>query len=338
MAMVCQHCATTHEQRLQCPTCGGRLQFHAAGRGLVGPIGHWQHTAWGRVLIGVLLAQGVLYALHHLQTSIFLAVQEGGDTSEAARGWLGIALVQVLQAAALLAGGLVAGHGQKKGAMLGGIVGIGHAVLSVGLFRQSGQPLSPAALLSQPLLGAGVGAFAGWAGSIIWKPLPTLVARGGAPTAPRAKVVRPSGPVFAGPIAWHRVALGTALAVAGSLSATLLFEFLLRASDGTLASSGTALDQLITWEIKALALLAGGTLAGANRTNGLKQGLCVGLGTTLLLAAVESRAPDRWLELTGLLLVSSLCLSLVGGWFGCQLFPPLAPGRAKRSFAQPGLS
>jgi hypothetical protein len=30
------------------------------------------------------------------------------------------------------------------------------------------------------------------------------------------------------------------------------------------------------------------------------------------------------LDVVALTMVSSLCLSLAGGWFGCQLFPPIS--------------
>ena len=36
----------------------------------------WQQTAWGRILIGLILAQGLFYGLRHLVTGILLASSE----------------------------------------------------------------------------------------------------------------------------------------------------------------------------------------------------------------------------------------------------------------------
>jgi hypothetical protein len=322
MAMVCPRCATTHDQRSQCPTCGGRLEYsedrprpaHAAPR--------WQHTPWGRILIGLLLAQGLFYGLRQLATGLLLAVYPAPGPADETVALYGLVLTQALQAVTLLAGGILAGSGQRNGAVLGAVVGVWNGVLA-GLAPQSaGLQFSAVALYGDPLLQTALGALAGWLGGAIWKPLPPAEPRGPVPM-PRKAAPRPRAPLFAGRIARVRVTLGIALAVAGSLSATALFNLIVRLGDTELTGTGTLLDRLVTWEIKALALIAGGTLAGANTHNGLKQGLCVGIVTSLILAALELSDPEHWLQLAALLLVSSLCLCLTGGWFGSQLFPPV---------------
>src|SRR5262245_65755160 len=78
MAMVCPQCKTSFDQRLQCPHCDVRLIYHeSAGRAgnvpLVGA-GAWQQTPWGRIFIGLLLAQGLYYGLRHLCVAALLAV------------------------------------------------------------------------------------------------------------------------------------------------------------------------------------------------------------------------------------------------------------------------
>src|SRR5262249_39726561 len=84
-------------------------------------------------------------------------------------------------------------------------------------------------------------------------------------------------------------------------------------------------DQVITWEIKAFFLLLGAAIAGTSTFNGVKQGLCVGvLSTGILVAAAPSSAPVIVLILT---MTSCVLLSLVGGWFGCQLLPPVLKRR-----------
>jgi hypothetical protein len=326
MAMVCPRCATATEQLLQCPGCGDPLPF-AGGPPAVALGRDWQHRPWGRIAIGLLLAQGLFYGLRHLSAGLSLAVQ--GDATSGGTELGGLLLTQALQAAALLAGGILAGSGQRNGALLGAVVGVWNGVL-VGVVPQSaGQPFSTVAIYGDPLLQGAIGALAGWLGGAIWRPLPGLQPRGPLPTARKAPPRRRL-PLFAGRVARVRVVLGTAVAVSGALSTTVLFEAIVRISNSGPAGNGTILDQLVTWEIRALALLVGGALAGCNTSNGLKQGLCVGLASALLLGALEPRGVDRWLELIGLLLVSCTSLCLVGGWFGSQLFPPIVAYRRRR--------
>jgi hypothetical protein len=331
MAMVCPRCATTHEHRFQCPGCGNALEYPDGQPALSSnPSSQWQQTPWGRIFIGLLLAQGLFYGLRHLVTGLLLVLQpapaEPGDEMSAL---LTVVVIQVMQAMTLLAGGMLAGSGQRNGMLLGAVVGVWNGVLT-GLTPLAGQPLSAVALYGDPLLQTSLGALAGWLGNTFWKPLPVPEPLGAQRVVRKApKKTRP--PLFAGRIALFRVLLGSALAVGGTLSATALFALIDRLGEGDLAGNGTTLDQVVTWEIKALALIAGGLLAGSNTYNGLKQGLCVGILTALVLAAIEPQAAERWMGVIGLLLLSTTSLCMVGGWFGCQLVPPVVPYR-KRSF------
>jgi hypothetical protein len=333
MSMVCPQCATSYEQRLQCPQCKVRLLYHDSPRPGRFPGLHprWQHTPWGRIFIGILLSQGLFYGLRHLVTAGILAFKGEGALAET---WLtleGVVIVQALQVGSLLFGGLLAGSGQRNGPALGAVVGIWNGVFSV-LAQQGPVPgLSAVTLYGQPLLHTAVGAVGGWVGCIVWKPLPSA-APGGSRLVRKLKVAGRKVSLFAGRVAWFRVAAGAALAVVGSLSATLVLELVAKASEGRLATAGDLTDRVVTWEIKALAVLIGGALAGSNTPNGLKQGLFVGLATALVLAGLEARFPDRWLEIAGMIAVSSLALSLVGGWFGSQLFPPVVPYKRRRGF------
>lgn len=329
MAMVCSQCATIHEQCLQCPGCGIRLEYHDIRQRPARVPTRWQYNPPGRILIGLLLSQGLFYGLYNLTTGLLLAFSPSEQSPDETMAFNGLILTQVLQAIALLAGGLLAGSGQQNGALLGAIVGVWNGVLAGLALRSPGLPFSNMVIFGQPLLHTLLGALAGWAGSIFWKPLPSAEpvkqAATNRKTAPRRRM-----PVFAGPVTWPRVILGTILAVSGTLSATVLFKLLMRFGEDGLIGTGTVFDQLILWEIKALALIAGGALAGFNMHNGPKQGLCVGIATTVILAGVQLRLTDRWLELIAFLLVSSLCLCLVGGWFGSQLLPPLVPYKRRR--------
>jgi hypothetical protein len=322
------------DERSACPGCGDRSNL-PDGQSLVpgNTAARWQHTPWGRILIGLLLAQGIFYGLRHFVTGLQLAVHLQPEASEESAAFWGIVVLQILQAMALLAGGILAGSGQRNGVALGAVVGVWNGVLS-GLTPQAiGQPFSLVGLYGDPLLQMALGALAGWIGSTIWKPLPVEQPRDAHPVARKAQT-RPRAPLFAGKVAPIRVCFGAMFGVCGSLGATGLFQLVEKIGDSNQQPMSTTLDLLVTWEIKALALLAGGIVAGANTQNGLKQGLFVGIVTALILAGVQPRIAERWLEVTVLLFISSLCFCLVGGWFGGQLFPPLAPYR-RRYGAEP---
>jgi hypothetical protein len=325
MAMVCPRCATTHDQRSQCPGCGIALEFSDGQPSLsANPASRWQHSPWGRILIGLLLAQGLFYGLRHLVAGLLLALHGSAEPPDETSVLVGVILIQLLQAVTLVAGGILTGSGQRNGALLGGVVGVWNGVLT-GLTPQfAGQGLSTVALFGDPVLQLALGALAGWLGGAIWKPL-ALPGPAAPRQAPRKTPRRPRPPLFAGPIAPMRIIFGTLLAVGGCLCAAALFELIDRLSAGDGVASDSVVDLVVTWEIKALALIAGGTLAGSNSYNGLKQGLWVGIFTTLILAALESRSADRWLGVVGLLFISSTALCLAGGWFGSQLLPPVVP-------------
>jgi hypothetical protein len=76
-------------------------------------------------------------------------------------------------------------------------------------------------------------------------------------------------------------------------------------------------------------------MAGASTTNGLKQGLCVGIGSMAALLGIRLAHGGFAMGLLLLTLSSALCLSLAGGWFGAQLLPPVQPARRRRPHMDP---
>lgn len=330
--MVCPQCNSTYEQRWQCPQCETRLLFHDA-RGLPErsaerPL-RWRQRPWGRIFLGLLLAQGLLYGLRHFLTAGLMAAQGREAVEQMWTTTSGILLLQSVGMFALLVGAVFAGAGQRSAAFLGGMVGAWNGVFSVLLLPGPAQTLTTIALFGQPLLQAVMGAVGGWLGATMWKPLhsTTIV---DTPQPRRRAFLRPNMDLFSGPVSWVRVVVGVSLAVAGTLTATLLFEKILDISHGSLGTTDELQDRLITLEIKALALLFGGALAGATTRNGPKQGLCVGLASTVILIGIEMNYIERWLPLAGLTAVATLTLSLAGGWFGSQLFPPILRRRRPR--------
>jgi hypothetical protein len=338
--MVCPKCNGSFEQRLQCPSCDVRLLYQAnrpgpAG-GAAGPPGQWQHTPWGRILVGLLLAQGLYHGLRQMCDAGLLAVADE-PRADVWKTLFGLMLQQGLQAAALLAGGMLAGAGQRRGLILGTMVGIWNALVFLLLEHFRGRrftaalggvhtlPQTVVTAYGEPLLLTTFGAIGGLLGSLIWRPLPGLPAvepAGGHKGAVRF-ARREKSFLFHGPVAWVRVLAGVTAVVIGSLWAQGILKFVLNASEGKLAVRSHLQAQLVTLEICALATLLGSTFAGATTANGLKQGLCVGLGASAILAGLYLRDPGFMVYELVYKILSTCGLALAGGWFGGQLFPPV---------------
>jgi hypothetical protein len=335
MAMVCPQCAVPYEQRLQCPTCGVRLLYDFRGPKLKPrQVAHWQQTPWGRILIGLVLAQGLYFGLQHLLTALLEVLNGQGILRLTWTSVSGLLFLQIVQIVALMAGGALAGGGQQRGAALGAVVGVWNGVLSVlldPLLHPNFVPmLTPLTLIGVPLVHIAFGAMGGWIGYSIWKPVrPTLAPKGTGLVRKRG-VARQRAPLFAGRVAWFRVALGAAFAAAGYMAAAMIFNFIIDFSSGKLASDGFWQDRVVTWEIQALAVLVGGGLAGYNTANGLKQGMYVGLAASMLLMGVLIGLSRMTPEQTMLTVAGCFSLCLVGGWFGSQLFPPVLHFKGRR--------
>lgn len=329
MAMVCPQCSTAYEQRWQCPMCGSRLLFQDIGRTPVRSV-PWRQRPWGRILIGIVLAQGLFYGLRHLLTSGLLAVQEREAVELMWTTSSGVLLLQGVRIFSLMVGAVFAGAGQRQATFLGAMVGAWNGVFSVLWLQGPAQALTAIALLGQPLLQTAIGAVGGWVGASFWKPLSLTTAEETPLPRKRPNFLRRNLTLFTGPIAWVRVSLGVILAVAGTLMATVLFEKILDLGHGALATTDEMQDRLITMEMKALALILGGALAGATTRNGLKQGFCVGLMASVILIGIEMNYVESWVKLACYTVLAAFAFSLVGGWFGSQLFPPIHPRRRER--------
>ena len=319
MAMVCPQCGSTNEQRSQCPECGVRLVYHEPDRaGLAAnwSRSRWMHTPVGRVAIGVVLAQGLFYALRHLFTGVMMMLDGEEASSQAWTSFHGLLFLQALQILAPALGGVLAGAGHRSGSLLGGFIGAINGALS--LLASPTQATSAVALYGLPLLQTLFGALGGLVGSSIWKPIqPVNFLR----AEKKAGLAKQGMPLFAGRVAWVRVVLGSVVAVAGTLFASRIFETMMSAGTGTHDLGQLLQDEIVTWELKAFAVLLGAGLAGAGTFNGLKQGLWVGVLTSMGLLAIPAHHGTSIIFM--LTLASAVLLSLAGGWFGSQLLPPL---------------
>jgi hypothetical protein len=290
-------------------------------------LGRWQQTAWGRVLIGLGLSQGLFYGLRQLLTGVLggltgTSPDQVGDLVHA------VLVLQAMQVVAVLIGCLFTDAGQERGALLGLIVGGWNGALLM-LFQNS-QGATVISAYGLPLLHATLGTVAGWVGSAVWKPIPSHPVPPNLQGQRKPAARQPNVGLLSGPVKWGRILVGIALAVLGTRSSALLFERLIDVGDGKLGTTSEMQDLLITWEIQALALLLGGVFAGATAVNGIKQGLIVGFAAGFILVNVHTPFLHKGVEMSGLALLSCVSLCVVGGWFGGQLLPPVVKFRRQR--------
>jgi hypothetical protein len=329
MAMVCPQCKGSFEQSLHCPTCGVHLLYQTRlprrDSQTAGPGGQWLQTSVGRMAAGMLLAQGLAYSLH-LLCNAGLQVTAAPAEQTVWSTLYGLVLLQLLQAVSLLAGGALAGAGQRRPAGLGAAVGAVHGSLFLLVQRLQGGPqVTEVALYGQPLLHVALGSLGAVLGASIWRPLPVL-AMPDFETERQTKTVRTRSLTLAalrGPVAWGRVFAGIVIVTAGFLWGRNLLSVVMDASQGTLKINDRLQAQLVTWEIIGLVTLLGAAIAGSTTLNGLKQGLCVGIGASILLIGNHLGGKNVFLSQMVLTTTSILGLTIAGGWFGGQLFPPV---------------
>lgn len=371
MPMVCPQCHSSFEQAQECPTCGVRLFYKASRTSAADittkPVESWQESQWGRIFLGLLLAQGLYYGLWHLS----LAAKAALTVPE-------LLMQQAVQILSLILGGALAGAGQRRGVLNGAVVGVWNVMLYF-VYKLVDRSLSDnphelVAVYGQPILHAFFGALGGFIGKMLWKPLPapyqgdllglppalpTPVSMGSvAAPLPTIQPVRPVPSAgewlvaFVGPLAWGRILLGTALTVVGTFSASRILDFVLTITETRKSYISDEQSQLMTWEVFVLVMVAGSAVAGASRNNGAKQGLCVGLITGVLLIFLHATGilgsrsqPAHTLvfKLLGLLsafptpletapytILSTLLLGMIGGWFGSILLPPINRTKPER--------
>jgi len=293
-----------------------------------GDASQWRQTPWGRILIGLLLAQGLYYGFRHLCTAGLMASGDNG-AHDVWNTLYGLIFLQGLQGVGLLVGGMVTGAGKRHGALYGAVVGVWNGVISIFVASQTVNGLTPVALYGQPVLQTAFGALGGFLGSLIWRPLPR-VSLGDSRAARIVVPVRRQPSILAGPISLWRIAVGIAVASAGSLWANAVLQFVLESGEGRLSIDSQLQAQLVTWEIVGLALLAGGALGGATMPNGIKQGLFVGLGVAAISIGIPMGGAALAFEQAVYSAFSPITLCLVGGWFGAQLFPPVVKAERKK--------
>src|SRR5688572_27824868 len=99
MSSVCSRCSHIYDYADACPRCGTNPPDRGSESNAAPTRGpRWQQTAWGRILIGLILAQGLFYGIRHLVTGVLLAASGG----EADALWSDLRNVMILQGIQLL--------------------------------------------------------------------------------------------------------------------------------------------------------------------------------------------------------------------------------------------
>src|SRR5262249_40438779 len=155
-------------------------------------------TPWGRILIALMLAQGMFYGLRHLLTGVLLGVSGAASAHEAWGSIHGLLLLQAAQMLSLVLAGLIAGGGQQHGMVQGAVVGSFTGARGALAGQPPAQGPPPVPVYARPLLHAASAAVGGWLGSLIWKPLPAQSGPGDAPAPRKGRAGRKRSP-FAGP-------------------------------------------------------------------------------------------------------------------------------------------
>jgi hypothetical protein len=338
MPLVCPQCKQLFEKNGVCPLCNVVLLYHAqnlnepppAATQLEDESPQWQQTPWGKILIGLILAQGLSFGLQQLLIAGFLV---GGEGSDHWNTVLGVVLHHAVFAVSLLIGGALSGAGQSRGIIYGAFVGLVSGVISLVVQKLRGESFSSMFIYAEPLMHLAAGALGGALGMLIWRPAPKVPELDGNSTTTLPSFGLGFGNLFVGPIHFGRVCAGALVIVVGVVWSHAILEFLLRASNNNLALTSKLQAQLVSMEISALVALVGAGFAGATTRNGIKQGLCVGLAASAIVLGIQISDPQFLLESAISTLSGIVTVALIGGWFGGQLFPPLDPNRRRRGLS-----
>lgn len=373
MPRVCPRCNSSFNDRWTCPTCNVRLLpsgsaiYELSSTPFPTPEANWQQTVLGRGIVGLLFSQGVYYGLWQLCSTFVMA--SGSDSL--IKSWRASPpeggvwyLLLILQALSLLLGGTLAGAGQRRGVLLGLALGLVNSLIFLTTewtvrAQTGGDAVTGQELVGQASFQILCGAVGGFLGSVIWKPAtPILGPVGDTPPPPLRRTAlggarrffRP----FSGPVAWTRVAIGCIIAILGSYWSGFVLQYMLEMGHGEISVNSQYHAKFVTWEFSVLIMLVGAAFSGSNTKNGLKQGLIVGLVTSIAVILFYTRLerfevpqtilfiyfiplkpdlPDAW-PVVLMTLYTVLPLGILGGWFGGQLLPPLLRTQRRKRVTQ----
>lgn len=310
MQRVCTRCGAVATNQFLCPTCGRRTVDAGSGDARDVDLSGEALTFGGGLLVGLVVCQGLTYALRHLAIAGLLWHAGPEDALAFWTTLPGMIVQQIAQGVALLIGGMLAGAGQKRGLTVGATLGAINAVLLIGLQLLARQRPAEIVLYAQPLLHAILGGIAGMLGAVIWQPSPDLRELEATTKSPDLltttlppirEITTPE------PLPWGRLFVGTAVAVIGALGAGLIRD-LVMAAGGSRGGYEMQQSQFITWQIAVMAMIVGGAIAGSTTRGGALYGFWVGILAAGLLVVMAATVEVR------------LQLSVIAGWFlGAQV-------------------
>jgi len=283
------------------------------------PLSRWQQTPWGRIVVSVIIAQGLAFCMRLLSTAWFQA-SEGERTD-----WNspeGLLWLNGFHAISLVICGMLAGANQVRGMTSGGLVGLWSGLIFLGVHRASREVLEPAVFFAQPFAHMLFGLLGGFIGYRIWKPVPLFHVEDDLGKSGYA-IPRPNKKLWKGPIHIVRVLIGAGIALAGAMFAKELLDGFMRVMQGTFRIPDHLTERLIVYQVVALATFLGGAVAGSSSRNGFKQGICGGILAACLFLGFQLANPKSVVEIVLFTASGIALMTTLGGMFGSALFPPL---------------
>ncbi|HSQ56823.1 MAG TPA: hypothetical protein VLM40_13865 [Gemmata sp.] len=348
MQLFCPACQSAFPGVTRCPKCGGLLLMphevspDAPHRVTEAPP-PVSTTFVGRILLGGILALGLYLALRTFVTGLVLAAD-----LEPMGWWLsfkGLMAIHISQAIAVVFGSMIAAAGRPKGYSQGLVVGAmcGGGFLAFELV--AGASARDLVLYLQPPVLALFGLIAGGVGSWIWQPAPEIEY----PILPASKfssiqLLEDSVTKAEPPTQWVRVVIGAFVMVLGVMLADEFRKTAQKYSAGMLRVQSLGQAEFITWQLGMFAVAAGGLIAGAGTSAGLRHGILAGAFGGLAVYGMCARSGDPlppirwWLSrfslqdlplnapaVIAMIVVAVMVVGVFGGWMGALVFPKLAP-------------
>ncbi len=355
MLLFCPECQSAFTGVSRCPRCSGLLLMPDEAPPLSNGAGHdpivlAKATPGARAFVGTVVALGLYLGLRKLTSGWVLAtLEDAGSWWHSAEALIAVFVLQVFAAGF---GAVLASAGRTKGISLGAVVGGFCGGLFLAAEVAAGAPPAQLVLLLQPVLLIATGAIAGAVGAWFWAAVPEL-------DLPPPLIQKKSSSIelhqdtprdTARPTLWYRVLIGALVVVMGMALAEKARHGAEKASGGMLKVESRGQGKFMSWQIATLAVLVGGAFAGAGTGAGLRHGIYAGLlggigGCILGIVRGEFSQPEEYLLKWMNLAVDSpqdpvailgvafgvLVAAMVGGWFGGQLFLPLAPLHMRKS-------
>ena len=296
MSMVCPQCKQEFEHDLSCPTCNCRLMYHLSAFKAEGPLAddrgeNWQQTAWGSNFRGSAAGPGV--GLRHA------APVHGGVPGQRRRHpiSMGDALGPVFAPRSAKFEPDVLGRATvRRPAQERAPRRANRTCARIDIHRSCkgkrtcfcprcsfirSRSCSPGSVLWEEKGRSSGSRLRSW----LWE-APFRKPRRNSPGPSSAPMH-----YFEGPVHFGRVCAGILVVVLGVFGSEMILRFIVEASGGSFAIHTHFHERLMLMEVTALATIVGSALSGATTFNGLKQGLCVGLGAASSSAAWSSAVP-----------------------------------------------